>query len=178
MAGSNRGFAAPALAHRCGRWALRASRFALAFVPLILAGCSSLGASRHHDLCHEMAKFANSLPDNAPRSVVLETTWLGDPSKKCSYGGYAPGSVFCQWLNHNTVTEFAEFNFRDALACLRGPAGDSRLVAPVFDKFEVKVKSLDVKHADKNVGITLEYSSGEGLSPSKLTITAQRWDSG
>ena len=122
-----------------------------------------------------MAKFSNSTTDESSRSVTLETDW-GNFSKYCEHGDYAPGKSFCQWLIQNTSTEFAEVNFRRAFTCLRGPVGYGEIKGPLFDSFNGEVHSLEVKHADEDIEVTLKFSDRSNDHPPRLTITARRWD--
>ena len=158
-------------------------RSLLLLLPIGMAGCASTWPPRSDLMCDEIARFANSSSDHALHTVELETDWSGrfvaDPdvlaAKNCTHNTYPPGVALCNYLMKNTSTEFAVINFKRALTCLEGASQYGGGTKATDVKYlHGKVSSYAARHAEEDVRVDLEFSTGSDEAPPILKISAQR----
>jgi hypothetical protein len=138
-------------------------------------GCSSLHLE-HDDMCSEIARFANSSNGDAVHSVELFTFWGADIEKGCQRDQDAPSVRLCNYLVEHTSTEFAEINFRKALACM-GPEAQIYAGPPQsrVEYLNGKITSYHAKGVHPGVLVSLEFSTGSSDQAASLKISAERF---
>jgi hypothetical protein len=143
----------------------------------LAGGCSSLHRE-HDDMCSEIARFANSSNDDAVHSVKLMTYWGAEIEKSCQHDqDDSPGTRLCEYLTgEHTSTEFAEVNFRHALACL-GPEAQIYAGPPQsrVEYLNGKISSYSARGVHPGVLVSLEFSTGSSDQAPSLKISAERF---
>lgn len=131
-------------------------------------------------MCGEIVAFANSIEPNTSRSVELLTDWGGkftkNPetifSKTCIANHYQPGEKFCQYLLAHTSTEFADINFKRAVACVGG--GFLATKNPIhISEISAEVAASEVVGIRRDVTIQIKVSTGTNEKGPRLKITAE-----
>jgi hypothetical protein len=143
----------------------------------LTGGCSSLHLE-HNDMCSEIARFANSSNGSAVHSVELVTYWGANIEKGCQHDqDDGPGKRLCDYLaGQHTSTEFAEINFRHALACL-GPEAQIYAGPPQsrVEYLNGKISSYSARGVHPGVLVSLEFSTGSSDQAPSLKISAERF---
>ena len=150
----------------------RKAPLALSVLTLFVA----FSASASSDLCREIAKFASVTPQNTTHSVDLQNDW-SNFSKYCGYNDYIPGKVFCDWLIHNTSTEFMHVNVNDALACISKDAAAVGIPQVTPDFLTGRYSSFSARHLSADYEVTVEFYIGveDKLDTLKITVAKEDW---
>ena len=152
----------------------------LLLAAVLCGGCASLGQLRD-DLCPEILRFANSLPQGDSRSVELCVSWGSGctedanviMSKACEHGDYEPGAEFCDHLIKRTSSEFANVNFSRSLACLgRNLYRPERYYDYKWGDASISTDAMPGLAA--GVSVTVNSEAAAGKLPAKLRFTATR----
>ena len=142
-----------------------------------LSGCAAQRLARD-PLCLEIASFANATNPGETHVVSLETAW--GPSKigpeslssiRCNHGGYEPGVRLCRYLMEHSSTEFSQFNFLAAFACLSGiPEQTKNYVT--YERLDARVSAYGAVGVRDNVELSLEFKPNTENDTMQLDIGA------
>ncbi len=84
--------------------------------------------------------------------------------KNCEHAEYLPGIKLCQYLMSNSSTEFADRNFRRALACING----QREAPPRYvlvERLDTLMWGYEIPGIRTDISVGVEFVSKDGNSP-------------
>jgi hypothetical protein len=148
--------------------------------PILLCGCAHQ-FTKPDALCNEIARFANASADYDQHSIELTTDWgnrfsadkTSIGSRHCTHGGYAPGSLLCDYLMANSSAEFPESNFSRVQACL-WPGTRGGPPSTDYENLVVEAWTWEAPGVDDEVRVGVAFSSGQGKSAPSLRIMVHR----
>lgn len=84
--------------------------------------------------------------------------------KNCEHAEYQPGIRLCRYLMSNTSTEFADHNFRRALACMGGQKETSAKYVAV-ERLDTLMWGYEVPGVRPGISVGVEFVSKGGHDP-------------